>query len=867
MKSFIAACLLFICGGCAYRAEHVGPLGESSFLTPTRQLIRPAGDTVEYAGRPVDVALSPDAKRLYAKDNRGLAVFDTATMTLLQELPFGDDTGGSMHGIAVSADGDRVYATTAGNELREAITKPGGKLEWARTFSFPGPKGKDESYPTGVALDEQRGLAYVCLSRNNSLAVVALENAAILAEIPTGVAPFDVVPSADGKVAYVSNWGGRRPTDGERSADSSGTPALVDERGVASSGTISVLNLDARTLEREVPTGLHPSDLVLSGDGARLYVAESNADTVSVVDTATMSISGSILVRPDAALPFGSMPNALALDERADRLYVANGGNNAVAVVALDDKGGLAQIDGFIPAGWFPGSLALADEHLFVGNVKGIGSRTKYPESTGWNSRWHRGSVSRVTPPSLDDLRRYTAQVVENGRIPQALRAWERRAGGAGDAGWKPALRARPVPRHTGDPSVIEHVVYIIKENRTYDQVFGDLPQGNGDPSLCIFPRDLTPNHHALAEQFVLLDNYYCNGVLSADGHSWSTEGNVTGYLEKSFGGFTRSYTWGDDPLTYSSSGFIWDNVLLAGLSFRNYGEFNNSTPIPSSLSFKQIYDDYASGKRSIRFTSAMGVERLKHYSQLGSPGWNLKIPDVLRAQVFLDELAAYEKQGEFPNLTILYLPQDHTSGTNPGAPTPRAHIADNDLALGRVVEGISKSRFWPRTCIFVIEDDPQDGFDHVDGHRSLCLVISPHAKHGKVVSEFYNQTAVLHTMARMLGVPPMNQMDSMSEPMSKCFVRRPDLAPYTARPTSVPLDELNPEKTALSGQSLFWAERSLEQPFESFDMADEDTLNRILWHTMKGVETPYPAEFAGAHGKGLAALGLAPGVDAEDSD
>jgi hypothetical protein len=393
------------------------------------------------------------------------------------------------------------------------------------------------------------------------------------------------------------------------------------------------------------------------------------------------------------------------------------------------------------------------------------------------------------------------------------------------------------------------------------------MPKGNNDPSLCIFGRQVTPNHHALAEQFVLLDNYYCNGVNSADGHSWATEGNVTDHLEKSFGGFTRSYTFGDDPLTYSSSGFIWDNVLLHGLSFRNYGEMDYAEPIPETLTFTQIYDDFKSGSGQIEFSHNIGIENLRGYSHREYPGWNMKIPDVLRMDIFLKELEKYEKTNGLPNFVIVYLPHDHTSGTSPGFPTPRACVADNDLALGRLVEGISKSKFWPKTCIFVNEDDPQNGFDHVDGHRSICLVISPYTKRGALVSSFYNQTSVLHTMELILGLPPMNQLDSMAPVMRDCFTQKPNLTPYTAMPNRIPLNEMNKQLGRLNSEQQHWARKSMEQNFDVIDGPDDDTLNQILWSWAKGTDTPYPVHFAGAHGTGLTALNLILVPQEEDND
>jgi YVTN family beta-propeller protein len=845
----------------------VGPAEEGAFVVANGQLIHPAGESLAFSGRPIDLALSPDGATLFAKDNRGLLVLDAKTWKLLQTLPFGD-SGGSLHGIAVSKDGKKIYATDAKRTLFEATVGAEGQLAFTRQIDLPGPPTKNEegeespgiSFGCGVALTADGATAYVCLSRNNTLGVVNLVEGKLVKEIPVGVAPYGVALSANETTAYVSNWGGRRAKDGERTADSSGTATLVDERGVASSGTLGKIDLAQGAMIAEVEVGLHPSDVELTSDGAKLFVANANSDTVAVVATGDFKILETISTRPQAELPFGSMPNALALSPDGRTLYVANGGNNAVAVIQLASSAREnSQVLGFVPTAWYPGALATDGKQVFIANIKGEGSRTrKEEESKGWNSHWHRGTITRVATPSEAQLRDYTKQVIADSRVPSVLRALEKAQTGVAPA---------PVPARTGEPSVFEHVIYVIKENRTYDQVFGDFPQSNADPSLCVFGREVTPNHHALAEQYVLLDNYYCNGVLSADGHSWATEGNVTDHLEKAFGGFSRSYTFGDDPITYSSTGFIWDNVLSHGMSFRNYGEFDYTEVTPKDATFSQIYAQHLAKQGPITFTHKIGIDRLRQYSHPEFPGWNMRITDVQRMDVFLEEFRKFEQEGALPNLIIMTLPQDHGSGTSPGLPTPRAHVADNDLAVGRLVEAVSKSKFWPKTCIFINEDDPQDGFDHVDGHRSICLVVSPYTKRGQVVSQFYNQTSVIHTIERMLGLPPMNQMDALAPPMTDCFTDAAVPTPYAALPNNIPLDELNPPKEKLGAKELHWAELSLAQNFEKVDRADEDSLNRIIWHSVKGVDAPYPADFAGAHGKGLAALGLAFDPNAEEEE
>ena len=867
--AWFAACAALFTAGAGYIATVSPPVGPQrggiAHRVATSQTVRPVGDLLTLPGsRPVDIALTPDGRTLYVKDNRGVVAVDTDSWREKGFLKF-PSGGGSMHGIAVSRDGRRIYATNSASLLGVATAiGPDGKLTWSRQITLPGPKGGGASYPCGLALSADEKTAYVCLSRSNALAVVDLDSGAVAAEIPVGVAPYAVVLSADGATAYVSDWGGRRPKQGEPSAPSAGTPALVDKRGVAASGAVSFVDVAARRSVAQVEVGLHPSDMALSPDGATLYVANANADTVSVLDTGARRVLRTLVVKPDPALPFGSAPNALALTADGRTLYVACGGNNAVAAFDVSEGGAVAPTSrGWIPAGWYPGALAVSagGERLFVANVKGLGSRSQPDAATkGWSVYSYTGALQRVGLGASERARRaWTQQALADARVPETLRVAEKARAGR---------KAVPVPERAGEPSVIEHVVYVIKENRPYDQVLGDLPQGNGDPKLCIFGRAITPNHHALAEEFVLLDNFYCNGVLSADGHSWATEGNVTDHLEKSFGGFTRSYTFGDDPLTYSSSGFLWDNALARGLSVRNYGEMDYAGVEPKG-EYADIDRDWREKTGKFRFTHNIGVETLRRYSNPDYPGWNMQIPDRVRADIFLRELADFERRGvPLPNLLIVYLPNDHTEGSSPGRPTPAAYMADNDLALGRVIEGITKSRYWPKTCVFVVEDDPQAGFDHVDGHRSLCLVVSPYTKRGKVISQFYNQTSVLHTMQRMLGLPAMNQMDAGSALMRDCFAQKPDPRPYACKP--VPdelLRQVNPPLAALSSAERRWAELSASLPFEKFDQAPEDALNRILWHAMKGANAPYPSHLAGAHGRGLKPLGLAPDPESEGDE
>lgn len=808
-------------------------------LLPTGRYIHPAGEVWTMPGRPVDLRLSPDGSTVFVKESGGLRVFDAASGKQKQALD--SPEGASLTGLAVSRAGTKVLFTSAGNALHIYGAGADGVFELLKSLPLPGPGGKGASFPCGIAFTRDETRAWVCLSRNNTLALVSLRDGTIEKEIPVGVAPYDL--AIVGNTAYVSNQGGSRPKAGARTAPSGGTETETDERGVAKGGSLSVVDLDAGKELAQIPTGLQPCDVLALPERGAVLVANANDDTVSWIDTATRRETHRIGTRPLPNLPFGSMPNALALSPDHRTLYIANAGNNAVAVFDVTSAPALT---GFLPTAWYPTAIATHGARVFVTSAKGLGSRAdKRKPEEGRNSHDHLGTVQSIPVPAPATLAEWTAQVKADGRAPQILASLERT--GTADT---PAV---PVPARLGDPSVFKHVIYVIKENRTYDQVFGDMPKGDGDPKLCVFPEEITPNHHALADTFVLLDNYYCNGVLSADGHSWATEGNVTPYLERAFGGFSRSYTFGDDPITYSSTGFLWDHILAGGLSFRNYGEMDNAEP-PTGMTARQIWDDHAAGKRTV-FSQNIGVERLRRYSSRDYPGWNMNIPDRLRMDRFLEEFKAFEKEGNLPNLTLLYLPQDHLGG----GVSARSHMADNDLAIGRLVDAVSHSPFWKDSVIFINEDDPQNGYDHVDGHRSVCLVVSPYTKRGAVVSDFANQTSVLHTILRIFGLPPMNQQDASAPLMTSSFTNTPDFNPYTVRPNRVPLDEFKNPAT-MTANELHWERILAKIPLQRTGMKSEedlDNLNRMVWHAMKGYQTPYPAEWAGAHGRGLKAKGL----------
>ncbi len=825
----------------------VGPLSTGGQSVPTKQILHTPGQTLNFGGFASDLVISPDGTTVYVKNNNNLLVIDLASWRLLQSVRYPADAA-SLHGIAVSPDGTHVYVTAVANQLYDFTVGAHRTVAYSRTISL-----FVNTDPCGIALSADGTTAYVCLGKSNSLAVVNLPTGTVTGQIKVGIAPWNVLLSTNGTTAYVSDWAGRFPVTGDLTQLSANTQVVVDSRGIASSGVVSIVDLTQNLEVAQVPTGLHPSDLALSQDGSTLYVANANSDTVTVINTQSLTVQESILMRPDPSLPFGSASDGLTLSPDGTMLYVANGGNNAIAVVELPNTQHTnSVILGFIPTDWYPSAVLADSTNLYIANAKGIGS-------FGTTVTQILGSANKIPIPSAEVLSKYTAQVQENGRVPQMLQS---------QLPAQPGQAAVPVPVHTGEPSVFQHVLYIIKENKTYDQMFGDIPQGNGASNLSIYPQFITPNHHALAAQFVLLDNYYCNGVYSTDGHSWCTEANATDYYEKSLGAINRSGHQGSDAMIYSSSGFIWNNVLQHGLTFHNYGCLGQSFPQPSSTTWLQVYTDYTNHTGLIHFSTYIGnAPVLPAYSSTYVSGFNLGIPDQLRADGFINEFNAAQSNGTWSALNMLYLPNDHTIGVSPGYPTPRAELADNDLALGRVIQAVSTSIFWSNTVVFVIEDDPQGGYDHVDGHRSICLVISPYTKRAQTVSTFYNQIGMIHTMEQMLGLPPMNQMDAMGPLMTDCFTATPDFTPYTTLPSNIALNEMNPGTTAaLKPRDRYWARLSLKQDFSKPDLANDEELNRIIWHSIKG-NTHYPSEFVGAHGKGLKQFGLIVSKATKDDD
>ena len=807
----------------------IGPQPDGSILVPTNQLLRPAGFQIQFQGRPVDLALSPNGKWLAVLNINSLELIRVKDRTIVQRLHI--KSGGSYNGISFSNDGKKIYVSQARDYILIADMDKDNVLFWKDKITFPKPKIGGHPVPGGIELNKDNTKLYTTLNRSNKLAVVELSNKSVK-EIPVGIAPYEVALFSPEK-AYVSNWGGRQPDEDEATYKSSGSEVLIDqETGIANNGTVSVVDLTIGKEIKTIEVGLHPNAMVFSPNKRFLYVACANSDLISVIDTKSEKVIEQISVRIDKDLPFGSAPNALAISKDGSRLYVANGTDNAICVINLYDNSTI----GYIPTGWYPGAILLDkdEEYLMVANTKGIGSRNLRADRPGYNTHGHMGTISVIPNPNLKQFKKMTDIVRENNSFSSMIEELNKEKGKKNKVA---------IPTFPSQESYFKHVVYIIKENRTYDQVFGDLSQGNGDTSLVQFGREITPNHHKLAEEFVLMDNYYCSGVLSADGHQWTDEAYVTDYLEKFFGDFPRSYPYdGDDPLAYSPTGFIWDNVLKHNLTYRNYGEFVAGVVEPKGATFTDVYQDFKSGENKIKIRAKSNLPQMEPYTCPTYIGWPITVPDAYRASEFIRELKDFEENDNFPNFIIMILPNDHTSGTSPGYQTPSAAVADNDLALGRIVEAISHSKYWKETCIFVTEDDPQAGLDHVDGHRTVGFVISPYTKRHTVVSTNYTQINMFRTIENILGIPPLNQFDLAAEPMMDCFTNIPDFTPYNALPSNIPIDQINPELSSLSGDALYWAKKSMEQDLDDYDRIDENTFNRIIWHSVKGYDVPYPA-------------------------
>lgn len=799
-------------------------------LSAHGQLILPAGETLELTkgDRVMNLAFAHKKTILVVKTNRRLSIIDAKNFKVINHVSFPEGKEiGSMNGLAVAPDDSTFYVTGLEKNLYVGTVNRQGHINFKQKIDLS--DGKKVN-PLGIALSATTAL--VALAVSNEVAFVDLQKGKVIKKIAVGVCPYGVIISGDGSYAFVSNFGGPHPKAGDRTEKSAGSDVAVDERSVALRGSVSVIDIATKKVIKDIEVRIHPEFICLSPDGALLYVVDESGDGISVIDAKTFKVKNEINTKPDKKLPYGSLTSALSFQPDGKVLFAANAGNNAVGLI--DPQKPQNAPYGFIAAGGFPGAIISDATHLFIGNVTPLKA----------------GLQKVAIPKNKNELANYTAIARKGFHQIDIMRSM---------ALANSKVRPKPVPDKAGEPSTIKHVVYIIRENKKYDQVFGGIGKGNSEPGLVEFGRDITPNAHALADNYVLLDNYYCNGINSSDGHQWAIQGITTPYHEKDFSNGHCAYDFGTDPLSYAGCGFIWDHLLRKGISFRNFGE-TDLTKITKGPHWMDQYKAWKNKDSSATFECVYNIKSLEKYSDLRYPGWNMNIPDQVRADAFLTALKEYEHAGSLPEFIIIYLPNDHTSGYSENSPTPRAYVADNDLATGRIMEALAKSQFWKDMVVFINEDDPQSGTDHVDGHRSLCMVAGPYVKKNVIISNFYNQASVLHTICRIFGVQPMNQTVAMAPVMSACFQNHADLgSPYLCLKPKVALDEMNPAKDKIKSKTTArLAPLTQGMDFSKPDLIDKEALifSEYIWSTIHD-DKPFPKEFFGAHGKGLRKLGL----------
>ena len=818
-------------------------------MITTRQSITPAGAATTFRGAVHGLAYSESSRYLDVLTEHSFYRLDVGGNRVVSEHALGGRSG--MQALS-GTQGRTLFVTVdskRGVELREADGQT------VRTLASNLGRAHAGSMAVAATADGQR-FAAICLARDNALALVDLDSHAMIARVETGISPFGVAVNAAGTVAWVSNWGGRRPDAGDQADPAGNQPdsdrVLVDARGIASSGTVTRIDLAMKRVTETINVGLHPTALLLDRAGTRLYVANSNSDSVAVIDTATARVVAAPKLTARRVTGFGISPTAFAESTDGKTVYIACGGLNAVAVA----DAGTLRVRGFIPTSWYPSTLAASPDGktIAVGSLLGIGSG--YMEDPRKRHvRALRGALQVVPVPSPADLANHTTAVMENSHL-QELADAER-------AGRK--AEPLPVPHRAGDASLIEHVVYIIKENRSHDQMLGDAVRGNHDPSLVEFPRRVSPNHHRLAEQFVMLDNFYATGVSSGDGHQWATQANETAYcLWPGYAG--RSYPFeGSDPLAPSSSGFIWDLAAARNRTVAIFGEYAGREPNvinggrTERMAYRhQMMERWKAGDEFKNdWHTRAPMRSVNRFLVTEYPAYSLAIPDVVRARIFERNLRKWVSEGRMPNLVILQLPSDHTNGTFPNANTPSAMVADNDLALGRIVEMLSHSPFWKKMAIFVVEDDAQNGFDHVDGHRTVALAASPYIRRGALDSTFYSHPSMLKTIELILGLPSMSLFDLIANDMRAAFTTTPDFTPYTAVVPEQSITEKNPPASALRGRARKDAIDSAKMNWDVPDAVPSGRLNAIVWHSTRGWNTPVPKVKMALFAPGDAVMGV----------
>ncbi len=793
-----------------------------TIVLPNGWSLKPAGRQTRVGDLPVQIALHP-SEPILAILHAGYGEHEVVTVHADNGRIIGRvSVPTSFSGLTWSADGKKLFVGGGFDDLIYRFDHAEGLLSHKAAFEYPdrktflaeanprlgGGTRKHQRVPAGLALTRDGDVLYAAAAFGHSIGRFDAGSGKFLGEIalePESY-PYGVVLDESRRRLYVSLW---------------------------SKARVAVVDTDSFKVVALWPAQEHPNEMILTRGGKFLFVANANRNTVTVIDALAGKPIETIGTAIDPRAPAGSTPNSLALSPDESMLFVANANTNNLAVVNVKEPGASAPL-GFIPVGWYPTSVRVdrAGRTIYVTNGKGASSRANRDgplpgfQGSGSSMREYigglfQGTLSLIPMPDPRRMAAYSQTVYDCSPLKRGEPTSVRGPAAALPAG-------HPIPSKVGDPSPIRYVVYVIKENRTYDQVFGDMPQGNGEPNLCLFPETITPNHHALVREFVLLDNFYVDSEVSADGHEWSMGAYATDFVERiwplGYRGDRRVPYPAEGAVLHAakpSGGYIWDKAAEKGVSYRSYGEFVANGPTAS-------------------FPGMTPVKALIGHFDPFFRSFDMDYPDVKRCDRFLQELAGFEKAGEMPRLVILRLPNDHTSGTSPGKWTVTACVGDNDLALGRLIEGLSRSRFWRQMAVFVVEDDAQNGSDHVDAHRTVALAISPYIRRHSVDSTLYSTSSMLRTMELVLGLVPMSQFDAAARPMYASFTNQPDFTPYVHRPAQVDINARNTGREPMAAVS-----QRLNLEIE--DRADDLLFNEIIWKAVKGADavTPPPVRAA----------------------
>ena len=897
-----------------YPTYFTGPQPNGSWVVSNGQVITPAGTQVNLGirVRAKAIALNPIAKTHTAAvltlgtstddGNGAVEIFDTDTGVVLQNyIPFGVDSSGSYSGIAYSADGKHLVFSQDSSNVTIAAVNSRGLLQDDAQISVPPLQPSDSfiacftnsppgayavpcgtfyspwtAYPGGVALSSDGTSAYALLNQNDTLAQIDLTTNQEGTQIRVGNAPHSILINSAGTTAYVSNEGGRAATAADFQVWSAGTEIVADPVvGAAITGTVSVVDLSSMTVTATISTGLHPTGMAFHGN--ELLVANTYSDTISVINTATNKVMRTINLGLPIGIPgtgqsaYGAAPNSIAVE--GSTAYVALYNANAIGVVDLS-TGAANPVLGMIPVAYAPSSVVLDKKNntLIVANDKGIGARNSFEcdySVCSYNTHQDNGTVSIVPVPNSATLATMTTQVYQNNH-------WDLIKNIQAASGGNPKTKPIAIPSKIGDPSLIKHVFLIVRENRTYDQVLGDITAGNGDPSLAVFGdgsaaggTPVTPNVHALVTRFPLLDNFYDPSRQSADGHQWIAEGMAPYADDIQSPDWVRSYPGGNagDALAYQNKGFVFSEAAAVGLPVKLYGEYvendtflqpNGSTSEPSWSDFYNDSQNFENGHETTLYyqntvQAESSIPAVYQHLIKNFPQFDLGIPDQFRVDLWLQDFNNDVANNTVPALSILWIMCDHTGGP----PVPDAEEADNDLAVGRIIDYISHSNVWSSSAIFIEEDDAQNGVDHVDGHRSPGYIVSPYAvQYGATDHTYYTQVNMTRTIEQILGLPPMNQFDLVASPMITDFTNNPpteNFQPWTHVPNQVPLDQGvsasaadNTGSPAVKALRKAWLQKKAQVfagKLTKPDSEDPDTVNHLNWYLSTGFTRPYPGE------------------------